>query len=301
MKRRRESRPDVLLDEPMRAHTSWRVGGPADRFLSPKTIEALGDMLRGIPADMPVHWMGLGSNLLVRDGGIRGTVICTADMERTIERMDDGRIRATASVPCTTLARHCVRLKLGPAAFFAGIPGSLGGALAMNAGAFGGETWDNIEEVETIARDGKRTVRGKDEFQIAYRSVVGPADEWFVAATFVFAHDASAAMQDVTEIVKRRGALQPLGQPSCGSVFRNPPGDHAGRLIEAAGLKGARSGGAVVSDKHANFIINETDATASDIETLIEHVRATVLAKSGIALETEVRIVGEHPGSEVSK
>jgi UDP-N-acetylmuramate dehydrogenase len=163
----------------------------------------------------------------------------------------------------------------------------------MNAGAFGGETWDNVESVETIARDGERRTRMKDEFRIGYRSVSGPADEWFVAATFAFGHDASAAMQDVTDIVKRRGELQPLGRPSCGSVFRNPAGDHAGRLIEAAGLKGARVGGAVVSEKHANFIINEDDATAADIEALIDLVRKTVLTESGVALETEVRILGE--------
>jgi len=294
MRRRRESRPDVLFDEPMSAHTSWRVGGAADRFLSPKTIAALTEVLRATPAESPLYWVGLGSNLLVRDGGIRGTVVCTVDMEKSIEQLDAARVRATASVPCTTLARHCVRLKLGPAAFFAGIPGSLGGALAMNAGAFGGETWDNIESVETIARDGTLRVRGKEDFHVGYRTVAGPADEWFVAATFRFGHDASAAMRDVTEIVKRRGALQPLGLPSCGSVFRNPPGDHAGRLIESAGLKGTRIGGAIVSEKHANFIINDAAATAADIEALIEHVRATVEAATGVALETEVRIVGEH-------
>jgi UDP-N-acetylmuramate dehydrogenase len=298
IKRRRDMRSEELLDEPMSAHTSWRVGGNADRFLSPRTVEALAQCLRSVPADEPLYWIGLGSNLLVRDGGLRGTVICTSDLEKSIEQIDDRRVRATASVPCTTLARHCVRLKLGPAAFFAGIPGSLGGALAMNAGAFGGETWENVSSVETIARDGKVTVRGREQFEVGYRSVSSPTDAWFVAATFEFDRDESSDMRDVTEVVKRRGAMQPVGRPSCGSVFRNPPGDHAGRLIEAAGLKGARSGGAVVSDKHANFIINEDDASAADIEALIEHVRATVLADSGVALETEVRIIGERPASE---
>lgn len=298
IKRRRDMRSEELLDEPMSAHTSWRVGGTADRFLSPRTVEALAQCLRSVPADEPLHWIGLGSNLLVRDGGLRGTVICTSDLEKSIEQIDDTRVRATASVPCTTLARHCVRLKLGPAAFFAGIPGSLGGALAMNAGAFGGETWDNISSVETISRNGEIAVRGKERFDVGYRSVSGPADAWFVAATFDFDGDESADMRDVTEIVRRRGELQPIGRPSCGSVFRNPPGDHAGRLIEAAGLKGACIGGATVSDKHANFIINEADASAADIEALIEHVRATVFADSGVALETEVRIIGERATSE---
>lgn len=301
IKRRRDTRAEELLDEPMSAHTSWRVGGAADRFLRPRSVEALAQCLRSVAPDEPLHWLGLGSNLLVRDGGLRGTVICTSDLEKSIERIDATRVRATASVPCTTLARHCVRLKLGPAAFFAGIPGSLGGALAMNAGAFGGETWDNVLSVETISRDGDTAVRGKEQFDVGYRTVDGPADTWFVAATFEFDSDTSADMRDVTEIVKRRGALQPVGRPSCGSVFRNPPGDHAGRLIEAAGLKGARRGGAVVSDKHANFIINEDDASAADIEALIEHVRATVLADSGVALATEVRVIGERSNSEAVK
>jgi len=298
MKRRRDSRPDVLLDEPLSAHTSWRVGGPADRFLLPKSLEALAAALRAIPADEPIHWLGLGSNLLVRDGGIRGTVICTSDIEKSIESLDERHLRVSASVPCTTLARHCVRAKLGPAAFFAGIPGSLGGALAMNAGAFGGETWDHVESVETISRDGTITERSRQEYRVGYRTVQGPPDAWFVSATFAFGDDDSAEMSDVSAIVKKRSLLQPLGKPSCGSVFRNPQGDHAGRLIEAAGLKGMRIGGAVVSDKHANFIINTGDATAADIEALIERVRDVVHSTSGVALETEVRIVGDRLPTE---
>ncbi len=286
---------EVLTDEPMSSHTSWRVGGPADVFCKPRNVAGIAAFLHDLPPEMPVYWTGLGSNLLVRDGGIRGAVICTVDLERLIERIDDERIRVSAGVPCTTLARHCVRQKLGPAAFFAGIPGTVGGALAMNAGAFGGETWNNVESVETIDRLGIPHERERNEYSIGYRSVSGPAPEWFTAATFCFEPDEHADMRDISLMVKQRGESQPIGKPSCGSVFRNPRDDFAGRLIEAAGLKNKQIGGARVSDKHANFIINDGDASAADIEALIEHVRAEVLAHSGVELELEVRIVGE-PG-----
>ncbi len=288
---------EVLTEEPMSAHTSWRVGGPAELFCRPRSVAAIAAFLHELPPDMPVFWTGLGSNLLVRDGGIRGAVICTVDLERQIERVDATRVRVSAGVPCTTLARHCVRLKLGPAAFFAGIPGTLGGALAMNAGAFGGETWNNVEHVETIDRQGVPHERDRDEYTIGYRSISGPAPEWFTAATFKLESDERADMSDISLMVKQRGESQPIGKPSCGSVFRNPQGDFAGRLIEAAGLKDMRIGGASVSDKHANFIINERNASAADIEALIEHVRREVRAHSGVELELEVRIVGESKGS----
>jgi UDP-N-acetylmuramate dehydrogenase len=185
-----------------------------------------------------------------------------------------------------------VRWQVGPAAFFAGIPGTVGGALAMNAGAFGGETWTHVESVATIDRSGELRERPRADFRVGYRSVRGADDEWFLAATFALQHDATTA-RGLKEMLARRNATQPLGVPSCGSVFRNPPGDYAGRLIEQAGLKGARIGGAVVSEKHENFIVNEGDATAADIESLIGHVQARVEKSSGVRLEPEVRIVGE--------
>jgi UDP-N-acetylmuramate dehydrogenase len=185
-----------------------------------------------------------------------------------------------------------MRFKLGPAAFFAGIPGTVGGALAMNAGAFGGETWEHVESVITIDRRGVERVRPRGDYQISYRTVRGPA-EWFLGATFRFEPDAEGSLDTIKAMLARRNASQPLGLPSCGSVFRNPPGDYAGRLIEQAGLKGRRIGGAMVSDKHANFIVNAGDATAADIEALIADVRSTVLAQSGRELELEVRVIGE--------
>lgn len=289
---------DVLRNEPLRKHTSWRVGGPADLFYTPTTIAELQRILAELPASSPVHWLGLGSNLLVRDGGIRGAVIATAGLPRELERIDSRQVRASAGLACMLLAKRCVRWQLGPAAFFAGIPGTVGGSLAMNAGAFGGETWTHVESVATIDRAGRLRERRRDEFEIGYRTVRGAANEWFLGATFLFDHDASSSMDAIKELLARRNAAQPLGTPSCGSVFRNPPGDFAGRLIEEAGLKGRRLGGAMVSDKHANFILNLGTATAADIENLIAEVRAGVERTSGVHLELEVRVIGEPAGGE---
>jgi len=283
----------VLRDEPMAKHTSWRVGGPADVFYRPTSIAELKAFLGSLPPRMPVTWFGLGSNLLVRDGGIRGAVICTSGMPREIERLDAQRVRAGAGAPCATLARRCARWGLGPAAFFAGIPGTVGGALAMNAGAYGGETWDRVEGVQTIDRGGGVKDRGRSEFTVGYRTVAGAADEWFLNATFRLEPGRETEAATMKGLLDKRTASQPLGRPSAGSVFRNPPGDYAGRLIEDADLKGASKGGAMVSDKHANFIINTGNATARDIEELIAEIRARVRASSGVDLELEVRVLGE--------
>jgi UDP-N-acetylmuramate dehydrogenase len=284
---------EALRNEPLRKHTSWRVGGPADLFYTPATLAELQRVLAELPAAMPVHWLGLGSNLLVRDGGIRGAVIATGGLPRELERLDERRVRASAGLACMLLAKRCVRWQLGPAAFFAGIPGTVGGALAMNAGAFGGETWRHVESVTTIDRRGEIRERPRADFAIDYRSVRGAADEWFLGATFRFERDASSSMDAIKELLARRNEAQPLGVPSCGSVFRNPPGDFAGRLIEQAGQKGRRHGGAMVSDKHANFILNVGKATAADIEDLIGEVRAAVERATGVRLELEVRVIGE--------
>ena len=165
----------------------------------------------------------------------------------------------------------------------------------MNAGAHGGETWERVESVRTVDRDGEIHERAPGEYTVGYRSVVGPPNEWFLEAIFRFDPDAKASMETLNTMLERRKSTQPLGLPSCGSVFRNPPGDHAARLIESANLKGFSIGGAEVSEKHANFIINRGDATATDIEELIEHVRQSVIDESGVELVHEVRIVGELP------
>ena len=286
-------RGDVLHAEPMSRHTSWRVGGPAERFFKPADLDDLAAFLTALPEDVPVFWLGLGSNLLVRDGGIKGVVIAGSAVSKALDDLGGHRVRVGSSIPCTRLARQCIRWGYGPSEFFAGIPGSVGGALTMNAGAHGGETWERVESVVTIDRRGQTRTRPAADFEVGYRSVALPAGEWFVEATMAFDPSVDPSMQRQKEMLERRKTTQPLGLPSCGSVFRNPPGDHAARLIEAAGLKGYRLGGAEVSPKHANFIINTGDATAADIEGLIAHVQNTVEAAHGIRLLHEVRIVGE--------
>ena len=286
----------VLRDVPMSKHTSWHVGGPADLYFAPRDIVDLAGFIHHLPAQMPLLWLGLGSNLLVRDGGIRGAVVATHGGLSALERMSATLIRAEAGVPCARIAKQCVKWGLGPAEFFAGIPGTLGGALAMNAGAFGGETWRHVIEVEVLDRRGVRHTRVPADYQIGYRQVQGPANEWFIGARLKFARRAGVDGEAIRELLEKRRETQPIGQWSCGSVFINPPGEHAARLIESAGLKGFRIGDASVSGKHANFIINHGAARAADIEALIEHVRRTVAEVHGVELHTEVRIVGEPAG-----
>ena len=284
---------ELRYNEPMSRHTSWRAGGPAEVFFVPETIDDLSSFLANLDRETPVFWHGVGSNLLVRDGGLPGVTISATKMLRHLERIDRFLVRAGAGLPCTQLARQCIRWELGPSEFFAGIPGTVGGALAMNAGAHGGETWERVESVRTIDRNGEIHHHAPAEYSVAYRNVTGPANEWFLEGTFRFDQDVVPSMDTLKEMLERRKATQPLGLPSCGSVFRNPPGDYSARLIEAAGLKGHRIGGAEVSTKHANFIINRDEASATDIEELIEYVRQTVLDVHGVALTHEVRIVGE--------
>ena len=281
-------------DAPLAPWTSWRIGGPADRLYIPADADDLAAALAGLDPEEPLFWLGLGSNLLIRDGGIRGTVIATRNALTGLDAEGRGRIRAEAGVACARLARFCAECELDGGAFFIGIPGTVGGALAMNAGAWGGEIWEYVEAVETIDRAGVRRERFPDDFRVGYRSVVGPPGEWFLAARLVFAAgDGEAARRLMRRYLSERSETQPTSAKTCGSVFRNPPGDHAARLIEAAGLKGARVGAARVSVKHANFIVNEGGASARDVEALIAHIAATVAERFGVQLEPEVRIVGE--------
>jgi UDP-N-acetylmuramate dehydrogenase len=283
----------VRRGEPMSRHTSWHVGGPAEVFFNPRDRADLASFLRSLPAGVPIHWIGLGSNLLVRDGGLPGVVISTHGTLDSLTRVSETAVRAEAGVACARIARQCIKWGLGPAEFFAGIPGTLGGALAMNAGAFGGETWRHVTALETIDRSGRSHRRAPSEYRVAYREVQPPAaDEWFLGADLAFERREGAHQDEVRELLERRKATQPIGEWSCGSVFTNPPGDHAARLIEAAGLKGFRIGDASVSQKHANFIINHGQASAADLERLIGHVREAVARVHGVSLHPEVRIVG---------
>ena len=292
----RTLRGELRHDEPMSRHVSWRAGGTADRFYLPADLDDLGDFLRQLPGAEPLLFVGLGSNLLVRDGGFRGTVVMT-HAPRLRPRLDSGLIYAEAGVASPKVARLAALHDMEGAEFLAGIPGCVGGALAMNAGCYGGETWDIVERAVTIDRSGRLVMRGKDEFDIGYRHCVPkPArEEWFAAAWFRLGPgDGETSRGVMKELLSRRIATQPLQLPNAGSVFRNPPRDHAARLIEACGLKGFGRGGARVSEKHANFIVNPQGAAkASDIEWLIQHVQRIVYQMQGVVLQTEVRIVGE--------
>jgi len=314
-------RGELRLREPMARHTSWRAGGCADRVYLPADLGDLAAFLRVLPPEEAVLVTGLGSNLLVRDGGLRGTVIIThwALRELRAATREDGRgeIEAEAGIPSPKVARFAALHGLVGAEFLAGIPGTVGGALAMNAGCFGGETWEIVARVQTIDRAGTIRERTPADYEIGYRHVrlkeeggtrkqeddrppppsafrLPPAEEWFVSATFRLpAGSGAESRAKITELLKRRIATQPLDQPNAGSVFRNPPGGYAARLIEACGLKGHAIGGARISAKHANFIVNAGGARAADIEALIVLAEQSVREKFGIVLEREVRIVGE--------
>ena len=281
--------------EPMSRHTSWRVGGPADRFFEPADREDLIEFIRDLPANEPVLWLGLGSNLLVRDGGFRGTVIALHGALERLERSAADRVFAEAGVHCARLAKYAQKEKLAGLGFMAGIPGTVGGALAMNAGAWGGETWPHVAETEIVYRGGRTEWRSQADFKFAYRQLETPENFLgFLSARFVVGTDADGAHERYTrESLAKRKTSQPVGKPSAGSTFRNPPGNFAARLIEQCGLKEHRLGGAEVSAMHANFIVTGEGARAADVEQLIEHVQAVVKVKTGVELHPEVKIVGE--------
>jgi UDP-N-acetylmuramate dehydrogenase len=304
-------RGELRLNEPMDRHVSWRAGGRVDRAYIPADLDDLKYFLQSRPTDEAIYFVGLGSNLLVRDGGLRGTVILMHGVFNGISLSGHTHthIEADAGVAAPKVARFAARHDLANAEFLAGIPGTVGGALAMNAGCYGWETWQIVESVKTIDRQGVIRTRTANDYEIAYRHVqlkgeahdthpssliLHPSEEWFISARFVLPNgDGEIAKLKIKELLNKRIATQPLSEPNAGSAFRNPTGDHAARLIEACGLKGFRIGGAEVSRKHANFIVNAGEASAGDIEQVIAHVHATVMAHHGVKLEREVRIIGE--------
>ncbi len=286
-------RGQLRHNEPMSRHCSWRSGGSADLYFEPADVDDLGVFLSTLTETTDITWLGLGSNLLIRDGGLRGVVISVLNRLNEMKRLADGCVYVECGVTDAKLARFCQKQGLAEADFLAGIPGTIGGALAMNAGAFGFETWDYVDAVDMMNRTGEIVHRNRDEFEASYRHVSKAEGEWFVAGYLRFPQADPARESNIKPLLDKRNASQPIGLPSCGSVFRNPPGDHAARLIEACGLKGHCIGGACVSDKHANFIINAGDATATDIEALIDEVRERVLQDYGVRLIEEVRILGD--------
>lgn len=283
-----------LKKAPLAEYTSWRVGGPADYLYIPANLNDLSVFLKALPQDIPLLWLGLGSNVLIRDGGIEGAVIITQGACTALSQLDHQTLRAEAGVACGQLARYSARLNLTGLEFLAGIPGTVGGALRMNAGCYGGETWDHTIAVEVMNRAGEIKLRDKKDFKYGYRHVETYPDEWFVAGHFVLqSGKKEQALKEIRELLEKRNAAQPTGLPNCGSVFRNPAGNFAAKLIEQCGLKGKKLGGASVSTKHANFIINDGDARAADIENLITEVAAQVEAQHGVRLIREVCIMGK--------
>jgi UDP-N-acetylmuramate dehydrogenase len=283
----------LLHNESMARHCSWRAGGAADIYYEPADKDDLSVFMQTIDAQQPVTWVGLGSNLLVRDGGLRGVTIVVLQKLNDLRLLSDGRVYAEAGVTCAKFSRFCQQHDLSGADFLAGIPGTIGGALAMNAGAFGYETWQFVESLEMMNRQGELIERQKHEFDVSYRSVNRATDEWFSAAVFSLPARDVEQQSRIRELLEKRNNSQPIGLPSCGSVFKNPEGDYAARLIEACGLKGSCIGEACVSEKHANFIINTGSASANDIEDLIEKVRREVKQNFSVELQHEVRIIGE--------
>jgi len=280
----------------MRKHTSWRAGGVAERMYQPADLDDLLVFLRSVPASEALYAVGLGSNLLVRDGGLRGTVLLLHSALNNLRMEADGSVYVEAGVPGAKLARFAAQHELDGAEFFAGIPGTIGGMLAMNAGCYGSETWGKVLRVMTVNRPGEVHVRAAADYEIGYRHVVlrNGCEEWFIAAWLAFKQgDAAYSRKQIKELLTKRITSQPLNLPNAGSVFRNPPGDHAARLIEQCGLKGKRIGSAQVSEKHANFIVNLGDAAAADIERLIHEVQTVVEQRTGVRLQCEVRIIGE--------
>jgi UDP-N-acetylmuramate dehydrogenase len=293
-------RGEMRFDVPMSRHTSWRAGGVAQRMYRPADLADLQNFLQIMSAEEPLIAVGLGSNLLVRDGGLKGTVLLMHGALSELE-MDGGLIYAQVGVPGAKLARFAATNNFCGAEFFVGIPGTLGGMLAMNAGCYGSETWQKVERVQVLTRQGELQVRTPQEYEVGYRHVAlkAKSEEFFVGAWLKFeTGDVDAARKDIKALMEKRSASQPLQLPNAGSVFRNPPGNHAAKLIESCSLKGKRIGGAQVSEKHGNFIVNIDDATAEDIESLIEEVKVTVMQQTGIELHTEVKIIGEHKNHE---
>lgn len=288
---------NLSLQEPLLHYTTWRVGGPAKQFYRPAGIEDLSNFLRDLPEGEPLFWLGLGSNLLIRDKGYLGTVILTQGCLKGIDVVEGkpDLVRVEAGVSCAKMARFCARSGLSGGEFWAGIPGTMGGALRMNAGCSGRETWEYVVEVETITRTGELKIRHPEEFEVSYRHVSGLDNEAFVAATCrMIPGEKEQSLQLIKNLLAHRANTQPINESNCGSVFRNPAGDYAARLIEACGLKFKQIGGAMVSGKHANFIINyENKATANDIETLIQFVKNKIFETFHIELIPEVHIIGE--------
>ena len=284
----------LRYNEPLAGYTSWAVGGPAKCFFEPASVHDLSLFMEQLAPDEKRLWIGLGSNLLIADAGFNGCVIRLGNAIAGIRILDGCRIDCDAGAPCARVARACAKAGCAGVAFLAGIPGTIGGALRMNAGAASHALWDTVTRVRCMGGKGQTRTRSASEFAVSYRQVDGLGEDAFIGCELqLLCADAATEKQQIRDFLAHRNRTQPSSVRSCGSVFRNPPGDFAGRLIEAGGLKGTACGAAVVSTKHANFIINSGGATASGINALINHVKNSVYATHGVWLQSEVQIAGE--------
>ena len=284
---------ELKRDHSLAEYTSWKIGGRAEYFYRPVDLEDLVELLANV-GETPITILGAASNVLIRDSGISGLVVYLHDSLNKIQELEKGNLHVEAGVKLMSLVQKCAELGVVSAAFLAGIPGTVGGALKMNAGAFGDSIWNYVEALETINRLGEIKTRPVEEFNASYRQVDGlEQDEWFLSAQLSFPRDdVKVAKEEIQKHLRKRSSSQPLNLPNCGSVFRNPQKDYAARLIEASGLKGRQIGGAKVSEKHANFIVNCGGAASSDVEKLIQEIIATVEKSSGVKLAPEVEILG---------
>lgn len=284
----------LTANQPLSAVTWFRTGGPAQLMFQPADEDDLAAFLKKLPKEIPVLPVGLGSNLLIRDGGLEGVVIrLSAKGFGAVEEIGGNRIRAGAAVPDKRLAEAAAKAGLGGFAFYTGIPGGLGGALRMNAGAHGTETRERMVELIAIDRDGARHVLSNAEMGYAYRHSDASKDLIFTSAVFEgLPQDEASIRQEMADVVAHREKAQPIREKTGGSTFKNPPGTSAWKEVDAAGCRGLTVGGAQMSEMHCNFMINTGDATGHDLELLGETVRARVLQHSGIRLDWEIKRLG---------
>jgi UDP-N-acetylmuramate dehydrogenase len=290
---RTRMRGKVLFREPMARHTTFKIGGPADLVVIPEDAEDLKAALRfARRRGMAVFILGSGSNTLVRDGGIRGMVILPEkfqDLERT-----GNEVMAGAGVRTSRLLAFSSKQALAGLEFLSGVPGTVGGAVWGNAGAWGGATADRLARVQLLTETGDELLLNRDAISFAYRASGFPQGAVIVRATFALAPgDPTAIRQQISRWLVQRNASQPVEFRSAGSIFKNPPGDYAGRLVDVSGVKGARIGGAMISEKHGNFFVNLGEARAADVLALVRLARERVRATAGIEMELEIRVVGE--------
>jgi len=287
-----ELRGRLMANLPLDTQSWFRVGGPAQALFMPADENDLAYFLRGLPGDIPVMVIGASSNLIIRDGGIAGVVIRLGRAFSEIAVEDGHKVRAGTAALDAHVARHARDAGISGLAFLSGIPGSIGGALRMNGGAFGGETKDVLIEARGFDRAGNPRTFSNAEMGFTYRNSAAPDDVVFVSALLQGrAGDVAQIDTEMHEIKRKREATQPKNM-TCGSTFKNPPGQSAWKVIDAAGCRGLAVGGAQVSDKHCNFLLNLGGAKAADIEALGEMVRERVKAHSGVELEWEIKRVG---------